>query len=64
MAFIPGLGKENWWLKITKMNQIGSKEQGLGQDALMALWIREEQKGPTELVLSCVACRRMAALAP
>lgn len=36
------LGKENWWLKVTKMNQIGSKEQELGQDALMVLWIREE----------------------
>lgn len=36
------LGKENWRLKVTKVNQIGSREQELGQDALMALRIREE----------------------
>lgn len=36
------LGKENWRLKVTKMNQIGSREQELGQDAPVALCIREE----------------------
>lgn len=30
------LGKENWWLKVTERNQVGSKEQELGQDALLA----------------------------
>lgn len=40
------LGKENCWLKVTKMNQIGSKEQELGQDAPMAPRIRKERKDP------------------
>lgn len=40
------LGKENCWLKVTKMNQIGSKEQELGQDAPMAPQIRKERKDP------------------
>lgn len=44
------LGKGNWWLKVTKRNQVGFKEQELGQDALSAM---DEQgaEGPTELAL-------------
>lgn len=44
------LGKENWWLKVTKMNQVRSKEQELGQDALMAM-DKGGAEGPTELGL-------------
>lgn len=44
------VGKENWWLKVTKMNQVRSKEQELGQDALMAM-DKGGAERPTELGL-------------
>lgn len=44
------LGKENWWLKVTKRNQVGSTEQELGQDALLAV-DEGGAEGPTELGL-------------
>lgn len=44
------LSKENRWLKVTKMNQVRSMEQELGQDALTAT-DKGGTEGPTELGL-------------